>query len=305
MLGAPLVWDVCAAANGLFTIHDWIRASATALERVGAVYGQGTQDALDEARWLVLGSLKLPLDLDGRFDSARLLPEERGLLAEHVRARVVDRKPCAYILGEAWLMGLRFRADSRAIIPRSYLGELLQEDLFGLDQPPSHILDLCTGSGCLAILAALRWPEARLVASDLSAEALSLARENCSDYGLDQRIELRRADLFQGFQSEERFDLILCNPPYVPRAKVEALPPEFLAEPSLALESGADGMDFIRRLLAQGPERLSQGGLLLCEVGFEQPTCEALFAREFPHLQPIWLEVTQAQGAVFSLGGHS
>lgn len=280
---------------------DWIRATASALESAGVAYGQGTQGPLDEARWLVLGSLRLPPDLDSRFDPARLLPHERSLLAERVRARVVDRRPTAYILGEAWLMGLRFRSDPRAIIPRSYLAELLQDEIFGLKDPPTRILDLCTGSGCLAVQAALRWPGSRVVASDLSADALALAAENCRDYDLGEQIELRKANLFDGFPDSERFDLILCNPPYLPQSRLALLPPEFSAEPSLALGSGPDGMDFIRQLLQAIPERLGPAGVLLCEVGFERDRCEALFASEFPGLQPLWLEVSQPEGAVFSI----
>ncbi len=295
-------WDGTAAALELFTLSDWIRACASALAASGSVFGQGTSNALEEARWLVLGSLKLPLDLDHSFDQARLLPHERQMLVRRITSRVVDRRPTAYILGEAWLMGLRFRSDPRAIIPRSYLAELLQDEIFGLDHPPARILDLCTGSGCLAIQAGLRWPEAQVVASDLSPEALSLAKENVIDYGLEAQIDLRCSDLFDGFEPDERFDLILCNPPYVPMAKVRALPPEFLAEPELALGSGEDGMTFIRRLLSELPLRLAEGGVLLCETGFEQSTCEMLFEQDFPHLHPIWLEVSQAQGAVFSLG---
>ncbi|MEY4014356.1 MAG: protein-(glutamine-N5) methyltransferase, ribosomal protein L3-specific [Pseudomonadota bacterium] len=298
-------WDTAAAAAELRTLSDWTRACASALAAAGAVFGQGTTNALDEARWLVLGSLKLPLDLDDRFNQARLLPHERQMLARRIASRVVDRKPTAYILGEAWLMGLRFRADPRAIIPRSYLAELLEEEIYGLQEDPAYILDLCTGSGCLAIQAGLRWPDAAIVASDLSPEALSLAQENIADYALEPRIDLRRSDLFEAFGPDERFDLILCNPPYVPLGKVAALAPEFLAEPALALGSGDDGMTFIRRLLAHAPARLRSGGVLLCEVGFEQSTCESLFAHEFPHLHPIWLDVTQPQGAVFLLGASA
>lgn len=298
-------WEAATAEEELTTVTDWIRACASALSRAGAVYGQGTTNALDEARWLVLGSLKLPLDLDDRFNQARLLPHERQMLARHITMRVIDRKPTAYILGEAWLMGLRFRSDPRAIIPRSYLAELLEDEIYGLQAEPERILDLCTGSGCLAIQAGLRWPNAHIVGSDLSPEALSLAQENVADYALEQQIDLRRSDLFDAFHPDERFDLILCNPPYVPLGKVNQLPPEFLAEPALALGSGDDGMTFIRRLLAEAPARLNSGGVMLCEVGFEQSTCEALFAQAFPHLHPIWLDVTQPQGAVFSLGASA
>ena len=302
MLSQPAPWQADVAAQELLTVSDWIRATASALSACGAVFGQGTTNAIDEARWLVLGTLRLPLDIDHQFDQARLLPHERAHVARHVAARVTDRRPTAYILGEAWLLGLRFRSDPRAIIPRSYLAEVIQDDIFGLDAPPRRILDLCTGSGCLAIQAALQWADSAVVASDISADALALARENIADYGLEQQIELRQADLFSGFPPDERFDLILCNPPYVPAQKVGALPPEFQSEPGLALGSGVDGMDFIRRLLQSLPSVLSDQGRLLCEVGFEQATCERLFEAAFPTLSPLWIEASQPNGAVFSLG---
>ena len=249
-------------------------------------------NALDEAAWLVLGALGLPNEHLADFYDARLLPHERRRLAALIARRVTEREPTAYLLGEAWLGGLRFRADRRALIPRSLLAECLTGAFpdwmhsQGLDDAwPATILDLCCGGASLAIVAAHCFPESNVLASDASRDALALAAENVADFGLGRRITLRQGDLFEPIEAERRFDLIVCNPPYVCDAGMAALPIEFHREPRGALAGGRDGMDLVRRILAEAPARLSDEGVLLLEIGHEASHFEAAFPRlEFTYL---------------------
>ena len=299
--------EACAA---LLTLRDWIRFTASQFGQHQTVFGQGTDNPLDEARWLVTAGLRLAPDTPDSLLDARLLPHERHHLWALVHARVADHTPTAYLVGEAWLCGYRFRADARALIPRSYLAEFLTgEGLPGLppSDAPLRILELCTGSASLAILAALAWPHAQVIATDLSPDALALAAENIADYGLTDRIQLYEGDLFGALPADKAiaaagFDLILSNPPYVNRDAMSALPPEFLKEPALALDGGPVGMDIVSRILQDGPRWLSPEGMLAVEIGHEYSACAELFEKNFPTLSPVWLDTAQTSHRVFLLG---
>lgn len=299
-----------AAQQNLLCANDWIRFTATQCERHRVVYGQGTDNALDEARWLIAAALRLSPDTPESLLSARLLPSEREMLWNLVCARILEHQPTAYLVGEAWLCGYRFRADARALIPRSYLAEFLTAEGFPGMAPsdaPLKILELCAGSASLSILAAQAWPEAMIVATDLSTEALSLARENLADYGLTDRVRLYQGDLFSALpvgllENEGPFDLIVCNPPYVNQDSMARLPAEFRHEPALALAGGHDGMDLVARVLREHRQWLAPGGLLVVEIGHEGRACQRLFDENFPTLSPVWLDTAQTTQRVFLLG---
>jgi len=274
------------AARDLRTVRDWLRYACSRLQASQACFGQGTDNAWDEAVWLVLWALHLPLDRVDPFLDARVLESEREYLGALIERRCTAREPTAYLTGEAWLRGLRFACDARALVPRSLIAEALQESLEDWlpVSAPDEILDLCTGGGSIAIHAALRFPAARVDATDLSDEALALARENVALHGLQEQVTLLRGDLFEPVAGR-RYALILCNPPYVNSESMGALPPEFLAEPQAALAGGPDGMDLIRRILADAPAHLAPNGLLLLEIGHEARHFEAAFPRlEFAYL---------------------
>lgn len=286
-----------AARRTMRTVRDMLRYACTRFGAAGLHHGHGVDDPHDEAAWLILWSLHLPpAPLEPWLD-ARLTPGEIEAIVELVERRCVDRTPLPYLTGEAWLRGLRFRADPRALIPRSLIAEAIEESLpdwlDAVGRPahwPRTILDLCTGGGSIAIIAALAFPEARVEASDISPEALELAAENIADHGLGERIGLHRGDLFNGL-GRRRFDLILCNPPYVNSESMAQLPAEFLAEPQLALAGGMDGMDLVRRIIAGAPRHLTAHGLLLLEIGHEAKHFEAAF----PWLEFGWLPVTAGE----------
>jgi ribosomal protein L3 glutamine methyltransferase len=283
----PVVTAAEAAAE-LLTVRDWVRHACTRLQAAGAAFGQGTDNAFDEALWLVLWALRLPLERPDPFLDARLARSERDCVAALIERRCGERLPTAYLTGEAWLRGLRFVADRRALVPRSLVVEALQDvldDWLG-DETPGSVLDLCCGGGSIAIHAALHFPDARVDAADLSPDALALARENLALHGLGERVRLLQGDLFAAV-GRARYDLILCNPPYVNARSMHALPPEFLAEPRAALAGGDDGMDLVRRILAGAPAHLAPGGRLLLEIGHEAPHFEAAF----PGLEFAWLPV--------------
>ncbi|MEY3669338.1 MAG: hypothetical protein RL258_733 [Pseudomonadota bacterium] len=299
--------DACAT---LLTVRDWVRFAASQFGQHQTVFGQGTDNPLDEARWLITGGLQLAPDTPDSLLEARLLPHERQRLWSLVRARVADRTPTAYLIGEAWLCGYRFRADARALIPRSYLAEFFTgEGLPGLPpgDAPLRILELCTGSASLSILAALAWPNAEIIATDLSPDALSLAAENIADYGLADRIALYEGDLFDALKGQtaiasEGFDLIVSNPPYVNRDAMSVLPPEFQQEPALALDGGPVGMDIVSRILRDYLHWLRPDGMLAVEIGHEHSACADLFEKNFPTLSPVWLDTAQTSHRVFLLG---
>lgn len=279
------------------TILELIDAAARRLDAADLSFGHGTNNAFDEAAWLVLWQLGLPLDTqlqDG--DGASLRADERQQAQVHalVDERIRTRQPSAYITGEAWLQGLPFHADQRAIVPRSLIAEPLAAGAldYWLPSGASRLLDLCTGGGSLAILAALAWPQLAVDASDLSADALELAAQNIERHGLQQRIRLWRGDCMEPVPGA--YDLILCNPPYVNAASMQALPAEYRAEPRLALDGGADGMDFVRRLLRDAPAKMSPSAALVLEVGHERHHFEAAFGA----MEAIWIETSAGQDQV-------
>lgn len=284
----------------LVTVRDWLRYAVSRFSRAGLSYGHGTDNAYDEAAYLVLHTLHLPPDTLDPFLDAKLLDSERAAIRDVIERRVNERLPAAYLTGEAWLRGRRFRVDANVIVPRSPIAELLDTALAPwIDDEMSvySVMDLCTGSGCLAILAAHAFPQAHIDAVDLSDAALAVARHNVNAYELQDRISLHRSDLYNELP-EQAYDLIICNPPYVNAASMQALPPEYRHEPQMALAGGPDGMDLVRRILADAPRYLAPGGYLLLEIGHER----AHFETAFPHLQPIWLETAEAQDQILLLG---
>jgi ribosomal protein L3 glutamine methyltransferase len=289
----------------LVTVRDWLRYAVSRFGAAGLIYGHGTATAFDEAAYLILHTLELPIDRLDPWLEARLLFAERQALREIIERRIATRKPAAYLTQRAWVQGHSFHVDERVIVPRSYIGELLCNQMaepaeaWHLGFDPSGIgsaLDLCTGSGCLAILAALTFPGVKIDASDISADALAVAERNVRDYGLADRITLLRSDLFAGLAGR-RYDLILANPPYVGVEALAAFPPEYAAEPRIAHAGGADGLDIVRRILAEAGDHLSPHGSLLVEVG----NGRAILEGAFPDLPFLWLDTAQSQGEVFAL----
>jgi len=294
------------AATELRTLRDFFRYAITRFETAGLSYGHGTTNAVDEAAYLVLESLRLPIDRLDPFLDARLTREERRMLADLVERRVATRKPAAYLLRKAYICGVPFYVDERVIVPRSFIGELLFSGLFDEDggqiADPHAIgsaLDLCTGSGALAILAAQAFPAAQIDAVELSADALAVARRNVDDSGLGARIELLHGDLFAPVAGR-RYDLILTNPPYVDAPAMAGLPPEYRHEPELALAGGDDGLDVVRRILERAGEHLTDEGGLICEIGTGRELLEA----EYPELPFLWLDTEQSSGEVFYLSAR-
>jgi ribosomal protein L3 glutamine methyltransferase len=260
-------------------------------------FGQGTTNAFDEAAWLVLWKLGLPLD---DLDSAETRPvsaDEEAQVAALLDARISTRKPAAYLTNEAWLMGLSFYVDERVIIPRSLIAELLADASIDpwLSEHTHRVLDLCTGNGSLAVLAAITYPDVVVEAADISLDALAVARINVDRHHLDSRITLIESDGLAACAGQ--YDLILCNPPYVNAASMAALPPEFRAEPDLALAGGSDGMDFIRGLIQNAARHMSENAVLVLEIGNEREN----FERAFPTLQPLWFETSSGADQVLLL----
>ncbi|MEW5708927.1 MAG: 50S ribosomal protein L3 N(5)-glutamine methyltransferase [Pseudomonadota bacterium] len=287
------------ARQELATVRDLLRFAVSRFREAGLAFGHGTSDAYDEAAYLILHALHLPLDRLEPFLDARITSSERSAVLELLSRRVQERRPAAYLTGEAWLGDFRFYVDERVIVPRSFIAELLRDQLAPWVADPHEVraaLDLCTGSGCLAILLAHAFPGARVDASDASAAALEVAARNVRDYGLKERVRLLRSDLFESLEGN-RYDVIVSNPPYVDQASMEALPPEYLHEPREALAGGADGLDFVRRILAQARSFLAPGGVLVVEIGHHRDALEA----SFPHLPFVWPEVSGGAGHVFLL----
>ena len=276
----------------LRTLRDLLRYAISRFEAARLHFGHGSDNAWDEAAYLLLHSLHLPLDTLEPFMDATVLPQERHRFLAFVHQRVTQRVPAAYLTGEAWLQGHRFTVDPRVLIPRSPMAELLSDQLAPWVEEPAavrRVMDLCTGSGCLAILAALAFEHATVDAVDLSEDALAVAAVNIADYGLADRVRPLRSDLLDDVPPAA-YDLVLCNPPYVNQGSMQALPPEYRHEPALALAGGEDGMDLVRRLLAALPAYLAPGGLLVLEIGNEREHFEAAF----PSLAPVWLQTAAA-----------
>ncbi len=287
------------AVGQLSTVRDWLRYAVSRFNEAGLYFGHGSQEAYDEAAYLILHTLHLPLDRLEPFLDARLLAGEAERLAELLDRRVEQRIPAPYLTHEAWLQGYRFYVDERVIVPRSFLAPLILEQFQPWLMEPERVtraLDLCTGSGCLAILLAEAFPDAAIDAVDLSGDALAVARRNVADYQLDERIELIQSDLFDRLQGR-RYDLIVSNPPYVDAAAMAALPREYRHEPEMALGSGQDGLDAVRVILQRAAEHLNPGGLLAVEIGHNRRALEAAF----PDLEFFWPEIEGGQDTVFIL----
>ena len=281
------------------TLAELIADTERQLIDAGVAFGHGTTNARDEACWLVLHALGLPLgtDIDRFKPDQPLSGADQARVATLLRARIDSRQPLAYLTQEAWLQGVPFYVDARAIVPRSLIAETIADGSIDpwLSERTTRVLDLCTGNGSLAVLAALAWPEVQVDAADLSADALAVARINVERHALQHRIRLIESDGLAACPGP--YDLILCNPPYVNAASMAALPPEFRAEPVLALAGGADGMDFIRTLLRDVPAQLSTHGVLVLEIGHER----AHFEAAFPHLNPVWLDTSAGGDQVLLL----
>jgi ribosomal protein L3 glutamine methyltransferase len=288
-----------AAKTELFTVRDYIRYAVSRFNAAQLFFGHGNDNAWDEAVYLTLHTLSLPLDRLEPFLDARLLPHEREALLDIYSRRCQDRLPAAYLTHEAWLGEHRFYVDDRVIVPRSFIAELLDEQLTPWIDDPWAIesaLDLCTGSGCLAILTALAFPNAEVAAVDLSEDALAVAERNVADYHLHDRVELIQSDAFTKLAGR-KFDLIISNPPYVNAGSVAALPPEYLHEPELALGSGEDGLDFTRIILHEAKKHLTENGILIVEIGHNRDDLEAAY----PTLPFTWLDTAAGDEFVFLL----
>lgn len=270
------------------TVLHLIEQSAARLDAAGVGYGHGTTNAFDEAAWLVLWRLRLPLDDLDAVAEREVSPGAQAQVEALVDERIASRKPAAYLTKEAWLQGVSFYVDERAIVPRSFIAELIADGSIDpwLSDRTQAVLDLCTGNGSLAVLAAMAWPEARVDAADISPPALEVAAINVARHALDARITLRESDGLAALSGP--YDLILCNPPYVNARSMAALPAEYRAEPELALAGGEDGMDFVRQLFADAPSRMTEAAVLVLEIGNERDHFEAAFAS----LEVVWLETS-------------
>jgi len=285
--------------ESLITVRDWLRFAVSRFNEAGLFFGHGSDNAFDEAAYLILHTLHLPLDRLDPFLDASLTHGEAEQVQAVIERRVKERIPAAYLTHEAWLGEHRFYVDERVIVPRSFIAELLREQLAPWLDDPEEVgsaLDLCTGSGCLAILAALAFPNAKVDAVDLSKEALEVAAKNVADYALQDRVELLESDLFAALDRRS-YDVILSNPPYVNAESVAALPPEYQAEPALALGSGEDGLDATRQILAKAKSHLNPGGLLVVEIGHNRDALEAAY----PALPFTWLDTESGEQFVFML----
>ncbi len=281
------------------TVGAVVESAAALLASAGLAFGHGTANAHDEAAWLVLWRLGLPLDSDlsdepGSVQGQSVTPEQLAQVDALLQERITSRKPAAYLTREAWLQGVSFYVDERAIVPRSFIAELLADgsvDEF-LGDHTHQVLDLCTGNGSLAVLAAMAWPEIAVTGADISPDALDVARINVERHGLADRIALQLSDGLAALPGP--WDLILCNPPYVNATSMAQLPAEYLAEPALALAGGADGMDFIRQLLKDAPSRMTENAVLLLEIGNEREHFEAAF----PRLPVYWIDTSAGEDQV-------
>lgn len=287
----------------LITLRDWLRWTMSRFTEADLFFGHGTHNAWDEAIWLLLATLKLPQDKLEPFLDARLTRAERLAVWNALQQRITRRLPVAYIVQEAWLGSFRFYVDERVIVPRSYFAELLEEGLAPWVADPESVgsvLDLCTGSGCLAILMAHVFPNAQVDAIDISPDALAVARRNIADYGLADSVHAIESDLFAAVPGK-RYDLILSNPPYVTAEAMAALPAEYRHEPALALAAGEDGLDVVRRILREAADHLTPEGFIAVEVGHNRDQVEAAF----PHLPLVWLDTASSSDKIFLVSRES
>lgn len=285
--------------DALVTVRDWLRYAVSRFNAAGLVYGHGTANAIDEAAFLILKALHLPIDQLEPWLDGRLTLQERSSLRDIIERRIATRLPAPYLVKEAWIGGHAFYVDERVIVPRSYIGELLQAKLSTVvarSQDIAHVLDLCTGSGCLAILAALAFPNAQVDAGDISSDALAVAARNVEAYSLGERVTLVQGDLFAPLRSRA-YDLIIANPPYVSAAAMAAFPPEHRAEPAIAHSGGEDGLVLVRRILQEAAAHLTPHGNLVVEIGTGRPLLEA----EYSRLPFVWLDTEDSEGEVLWL----
>lgn len=282
----------------LHTICDMVRWAMSEMERFEVSLGHGTADYWEEATFLVLRTLKLPFDRLETFWNARLTPDEVWEVMKNIASRVHDKVPAPYLVHEAWLTEQPFYVDERVLIPRSYIAELLEEKLEPWVEADKvgTVLDMCTGSGCLAILAQEAFPHAQVTGADISAEALEVAKINRSRYGMDETLELIQSDIFSQL-GKRRFDLIISNPPYVTKEAMDMLPGEYRHEPALALEAGEDGMDFMRRFMPALKDHLTEDGLAVVEIGDGREAFEAIW----PDLPVTWLATEEEEDMIFAV----
>lgn len=300
----PLNLSPAAAIRELSTVRDFIRYGVSRFIRADLYYGHGTFTPFDEAVFMVLEGLKLPIDQLEPYYDAKLLPDEKKHLAQLIDRRVTTRKPAAYVLNKTYLQGIPFYVDERVIVPRSYIADLLfsvvtgNEGLPLIDNPDeiTSVLDLCTGSGCLAILAALLFENAHVDAIDLSKDALEVAKINVAQSQLEDRITLYQGDLFEPVKGK-KYDFIITNPPYVDAELMQGMPAEYLHEPQMALGSGEDGLDITRRILEEAPKHLNPDGRIICEIGYGRELLE----EEYEHIPFLWLDTENSEGEVFWL----
>jgi ribosomal protein L3 glutamine methyltransferase len=288
--------NIDAKAN-LRTLRDALRYAVTRFNESNLFYGHGQIDAFDEASFLIMRALSLPVERLEIFLDAFLTIGEINSLLQLIDRRVRSRMPAAYLLNEAWLQGYRFYVDTRCIIPRSFIAELLRDDMQPWIEEPAavrNVLDLCTGSACLAVLASHVFPNAQIDAADLSVDALAVATRNVEDYGLRSRVRLICSNLFEALEGR-RYDVILCNPPYVTSSSMSHLPPEYRHEPQMALAGGEDGMDIVRRVVREARAHLEPGGTLFVEVGDGRGAVE----RSFPDLPLTWVTTSAGDNMVF------
>jgi len=285
--------------NELSSIRDWLRYAVSRFEDSDVFFGHGTSNAYDEAVWLIFGFLHLPHDTIENFLDAHLTSKEKKDLSFLIEKRINDKIPTAYLLNEAWLRDYKFYVDERVIVPRSLIAESLSENLYPWIDDPEKIysaLDLCTGSGCLGIMMAHSFQNAMIDLVDLSEKALQVAEINVSHYGLHDRIELIKSDLFNGLEGK-KYDLIISNPPYVNQTSVDSFPMEFLKEPSMALGSGEDGLDHTIRIIHEAKQYLNDDGMLIVEIGHNKE----ILLKKFPEIQFQWLDVSLGNDFVFML----
>lgn len=285
------------AVAELHTIQDILRWTMSRFNAANVYYGHGTDNPWDEALQLVLPTLYLPLDLPDELLTSRLTPTERHRIIERVLRRINDRIPVAYLTNRSWFCGHEFYVDERVLIPRSPIGELINNHFVGLiADEPQTILDLCTGSGCIAIACAYEFPDAEVDAVDISADVLAVAEQNIASHGLEHRVIPIRSDLFRDMP-EVKYDLIVTNPPYVDAEDMGDLPEEFRVEPELALAAGSDGLKLVRRILANAPQFLTDEGVLVCEVGNSM----VHLIEQYPEIPFIWLDFEFGGDGVFML----
>lgn len=286
--------DVC---RDLCTVRDFIRWGVSQFHVANLFFGHGTDNAWDEAEYLVLHGINLLPPIDDIWLDARLTSAERNQVLKLLQRRIQERVPAAYITGNAWFAGLQFKVDERVLVPRSPIAELIQNSFAPwLSFEPQTILDLCTGSGCIGIACAYAFPEARIDLADISADALAVARENIALHKLESQVTAIESDMFAGL-TDQVYDLIVTNPPYVDAGDLASMPPEYHAEPAIGLGSGVDGLNFTRGLLKQARNYLSDEGVLICEVGNSWAALEATF----PHLPFTWIELERGGHGVFLL----